>query len=141
MNHQIIKTVVRLLLPFILLYAFYIQWHGEISPGGGFQSGVIFASAFIVYSLVYDIESIKKILSVTMLQFISVIGVLIYACTGLATIILGGNFLSYNYLADNAISGQKLGIMLVEAGVGLTVFSVIMLIFYSFGDRPDASNR
>ena len=44
----ILKVVGRLFIPFILLFAFYVQFHGDYGPGGGFQAGVIFAAAFVL---------------------------------------------------------------------------------------------
>ena len=50
--------------------------------------------------------------------------------------LLGANFLDYDVLASRAVAGQHLGILLVELGVGLTVTSVMILLFYAFaGDR------
>ncbi len=135
-DHTVLKVIVRLLLPFILMYAFYVQFHGEASPGGGFQAGIIFASGFIVYSLVYDIELLKRIMPLMAVRVISALGILLYAGTGIVSIAKGGNFLDYSFLRLDNLQGQELGIMLIEIGVGMTVFSVIMLIFYSFGERP-----
>jgi multicomponent Na+:H+ antiporter subunit B len=48
---------------------------------------------------------------------------------------LGGNFLEYNVLSDNKIAGQHLGILVIEAGVGITVMAVMLIIFFSFAER------
>jgi multicomponent Na+:H+ antiporter subunit B len=61
--------------------------------------------------------------------------VLIYAGVGLETIILGGNYLDYNFLAHEPTHGQHLGIFLVELGVGTTVFSTMLLLYYAFAGR------
>ena len=50
-----------LLAPFIVLFALYVQFHGDFGPGGGFQAGVIFASAFILFALIYGIEHARQI--------------------------------------------------------------------------------
>ncbi len=114
------------------MYGLYVQMHGEYSPGGGFQAGVIFASAFILYCLIYGIEKVKKVISIDELRILSVIGVLTYAGVGVATMLMGGNYLDYDFLLDNPVSGQKLGIIIIELGVGITVFSVMLMIFYIF---------
>ena len=44
----ILRIGVKLLLPFILLFALYVQFHGELGPGGGFQAGVIAAGMLIL---------------------------------------------------------------------------------------------
>jgi len=134
-DHLILRVVAKLLIPFILLYALYIQMHGEYSPGGGFQAGVIFASAFILYCLVFGLRKTLKVISINELRILSAIGVLIYLGTGIVTMIMGGNFLDYSYLLANDVYGQRLGIMAVELGVGVTVFSVMLLIFLVFVQR------
>jgi multicomponent Na+:H+ antiporter subunit B len=133
MEHIVIKTVARILTPFIILYAFYIQFHGEYSPGGGFQAGVIAASAFIAYALGYDLDFATKKLSLRFLTILAAIGVLLYASVGVATMLLGGYFLEYTVLLENQKSAQQLGIVVIELGVGITVFAVMMIIFYVFG--------
>ncbi len=134
-DHVVLKVVVKLLLPFILMYALYIQAHGEYSAGGGFQAGVIFAVAFIAYSFTHDLESLQRILSLNLVRIMAVMGVLLYAGVGVVAMLVGGNFLNYSVFMLDNVQAQKIGIMLVELGVGITVFAVIMLFFYSFGGR------
>ena len=49
----ILRVVVKLLLPVILIFALYVQFHGDYGPGGGFQAGVAAAAAVILYGLVF----------------------------------------------------------------------------------------
>lgn len=136
MNDDIVlRVVVRLLVPFILMYGLYVQFHGEFSPGGGFQAGVICAAAFIAYALVHGLEETMMILPFGVVRVLSAMGLLLYAGVGVLTMLLGGNFLDYSVLSQDPVSGQKLGILVIELGVGITVFSVTMLIFYVFGER------
>lgn len=131
----VIRAVVRLLVPFILMYALYVQFHGEISPGGGFQAGVIGAAAFIVYALVYGLDRAERILSQGVVRVGSAMGALIYGTVGVVALIKGGPFLNYSTLLGDAVKGQELGIFSIEIGVGVTVFSVMMVIFYTFAER------
>jgi multicomponent Na+:H+ antiporter subunit B len=124
-----------MLLPFILLFALYVQLHGDYGAGGGFQAGVIFASAFILYDLVFGEGDARLILSPSLLQRLAAGGVLLYATVGLYGLLRGTHFLDYNRLLTDPIAGQHLGILLVELGVGITVFSVVLNIFYAFSGR------
>jgi len=133
----ILRVVARLLIPFILMYAFYIQLHGEYSPGGGFQAGVIFAAAFILYALIYGLDKTMKVIPLEALRVLSAIGVFTYVAVGLVTLVMGGEFLNYSVLLPNSVEGQKMGIMLIELGVGITVFAVMLLIFYVFAQRKE----
>ena len=137
MSRQIVlRIIAKLFIPFILLFALYVQFHGDYGPGGGFQAGAIFAAAFVLYGLVWGVEAAKQVVSPAVLQAGAALGVLIYAGTGLASLFLGGNFLDYNVLADDPIAGQHLGIFLVELGVGLAVAAVVTTIFLCFASRP-----
>ena len=53
----ILRVVVKLLLPVILIFALYVQFHGDYGPGGGFQAGVIFGAAFILYALIFGLDT------------------------------------------------------------------------------------
>ena len=136
MNEQVIlRVVTKLLIPFILLFGFYVIMHGEISPGGGFQGGVILAAAFILYALVFGVRQTRRVLWRRVSDALASIGVLIYAGVGVATILLGGLFLDYNLLNPaDAPAGQALGIILVELGVGITVAAVMITIFNELTD-------
>ena len=129
----IIRTVIAFLAPFIVLYGLYVQFHGDYSAGGGFQAGVICAAAFIAYALSTDIEKAAEIVPLSVVYRGSAAGALLYAAVGLLTMMRGGGFLSYDMLASEPTTGQHIGIFLVELGVGVTVFSVIMSIIYVFG--------
>lgn len=136
MNHNLIlKIVSKFLIPLIMLFAFYVQFHGDFGPGGGFQAGVIFSSAFILYTLVFGLDAAKKIIPPGLLKVLASLGVLIYAGTGVASLFLDGKYLEYNVLASTNIGGQHLGILVIELGVGITVASVMMIIFYAFTER------
>jgi len=131
-DNIVLSVVARLLMPFILLFALYVQFHGEVSPGGGFQAGVIFASAFVLFVLVYGIDAAEGIIPDGFLRGGIAGGVLLYAGVGLLGILLGSNFLDYNVLAADPKNGQHLGIVLIELGVGTTVASVVTAVFYAF---------
>lgn len=134
-HHIVLRIVAKLLAPFILLFALYVQFHGEYSPGGGFQAGVIFAAGSILYGLIYGIEKFRQVITPTWLRSLAALGVMLYIGVGLFTLLLGGNFLDYDVLAEHATHGQHLGILLVELGVGITVASVMMTLFMVFA-RP-----
>lgn len=130
-----LRVVAKLLIPMILIFALYVQFHGDYGPGGGFQAGVIFASAFILYSLIFGIENVRNVISFNLLRIVSALGLLLYIGVGISALIFGGNFLDYNVLATNPLSGQHIGIMLIEFGVGMTVAAVMMMMFFVFS-RP-----
>ena len=134
-HHNILHVISKILIPFILLYALYVQFHGEYSPGGGFQAGVLFATAFILYTMIYGLQAAYAVISPKVLYWSMVLGVLLYAGTGLASVFLGGNYLDYDVLAHDPVHGQHIGIILVELGVGICVAAVMMSVFFNFAGR------
>ena len=131
-DYLVLRVVTKLLTPFILLFALYVQFHGDFGPGGGFQAGVIFASGFILYALVFGMEAAERILPNGILRTGMALGVMIYASVGIAGLVLGGNYLDYSVLEHDPVHGQHLGISLIEFGVGTTVSAVMVTVFYTF---------
>ncbi len=131
-HHFVLKVIARLLLPSILLFALYVQFHGDFGPGGGFQAGVIFAAGFILYGLVFGLENVRRVMPPALVRILTASGLLLSAGVGVAGILLGGNYLDYAVLSSNPVAGQHLGIMLIELGVGITVASVMISLFYAF---------
>lgn len=136
----IIRVVTKILIPYILLFGLYVQFHGDYGPGGGFQAGVIFAAGLILYGLVFGLAELQNLVPIFVVQRLMAVGLLAYLSTGIATMLLGGNFLEYEvlehgFLAGFLPSGQHLGLFLIELGVGISVTSVMMMIFYAFAGR------
>lgn len=140
-HHLVLHVVAKLLIPMIMLFGLYVQFHGDYGPGGGFQAGVIFAAAFILYGLIFDVEVAQQVVPPALLQTAMALGVLLFAGVGVASMLLGGNFLDYDLLADDPVGGQHLGILLVELGVGITVASVMITIFFAFAGRGDGDSE
>ena len=118
-----------------MLFALYVQFHGDYGPGGGFQAGVIFAVGFILYGLIYGVDRLRDVIHPGLVRSLAALGVLLYAGVGIASILSGGEFLDYNVLAVDPVAGQHLGITLIELGVGITVASTMIILFYAFA-RP-----
>jgi len=135
-QHLILRVVSKLLIPFLFLFALYVQFHGDFGPGGGFQAGVIVAAAFVLYGLIFGLKQLQKVVPTSVLEIGVPLGVLIYAGVGVVNWLLGGNFLEYGTLSSsNPAGGQHVGILLIEAGVLVTVASTMLLIFYIFAGR------
>jgi len=134
-RHRVIQVVSKLFIPLILVFAFYVQFHGDFGPGGGFQAGVIFASAFILHGLIFGEGRTRLVLPPYMLRILMSAGVLLYAGVGVLSLLLGGNYLDYSVLAAESKHGQHWGIFAVELGVGLTVAAVMVSLFYCFSSK------
>ena len=133
--HTILQVVSKILIPFILLFALYVQFHGEYGPGGGFQAGVIFASAIILYGFLFGLPTACRVIPPPVVEFLAALGVLIYAVTGVLALLDGRSFLDYSVLAEGAVDAQHIGIIVVELGVGITVAAVMIRIYYAFASH------
>jgi multicomponent Na+:H+ antiporter subunit B len=134
-HHLVLRVVTKVLIGPILLFALYVQFHGDYGPGGGFQAGVIFAAAFIIYALVFGLETARRALPGRVVRWLLATGVLIYSGTGLVSFLFGNNYLDYSVLGATAQAGQHLGIILVEFGVGMTVSAVMVSTYYAFAGQ------
>ena len=136
---SILRVVSSLLIPYILLFGLYVQFHGDFGPGGGFQAGVIFAAGIILYGLVFGLDAARRVAPPAVVERIVAAGLLLYAGTGVGAMLMGGNFLDYGaYTPDHRSHGQHWGIFTIELGVGLTVTAVMITIFYCFAGRRRA---
>lgn len=134
-GYLVLRVIAKLLIPFILVFGLYVQFHGDFGPGGGFQAGVIVAAAVIFHALIYGLPRTQRVVPEWIIEIMVAAGVLIYAGVGIASMLLGGKFLDYSALMHDAVHGQHRGIFLVELGVGTTVAGVMLMIFYMFAGR------
>jgi multicomponent Na+:H+ antiporter subunit B len=136
LRHYLIPRMVgRMLIPFILLFGLYVQFHGEYGPGGGFQAGALIAASIILYALLEGESRALRVLPRGLLTGLIAGGALLYGAVGVTGMLLGGKFLDYSLLSSDPVSGQQLGILLIEAGVGITVTGVLLSIFHAFAAR------
>ena len=136
----VLRMIGKMLIPSIMLFALYVQFHGDFGPGGGFQAGVIAAAGFIFYALIYGVPAVRKVMPDALVETMVASGVLIYAGVGIAAIFLGGHFLDYSVLDHSSVHGQHRGIFWVEVGVATTVCGVMLKIFYMFTSRGDSED-
>ena len=133
----ILRVTAKLLIPLIMLFALYVQFHGDFGPGGGFQAGVIFAAGFILYAIIFGVGTARRVYPAWAGRVLLATGVLLYSGVGVFGLLMGGNFLNYSVLADTPLHGQHLGINLIELGVGITVSAAMVTIFFVFAGQVE----
>jgi multicomponent Na+:H+ antiporter subunit B len=131
----VLRIVGKLLIPYMIMFALYVQFHGDFGPGGGFQAGVISAAAIIFYALIYGLPAAQRLVPDAVVESMVAAGALLYLAVGFAGLGLGGNFLDYFVLDRDPVAGQHRGIFWVELGVLITVAGVMLKIFYMFAGR------
>ena len=143
-DNGILRIVARFLIPVIMLFGLYIQFHGEYSPGGGFQAGIVVAAGWILFTLIYGLKAGLEVIPEKAMYWLAVAGALLYALTGVASVLMGGRYLDFNAfepLFPSVQAAQQFGIITVEFGVGLTVATVVMLIYTFFVRRKSDWDR
>ncbi len=119
MTSRIVKTVSRTIIPFIFLFGIYIIIHGHLSPGGGFQGGVIMAMGVILIIISYGYDTFRDYTD--SLSLIETSGVAFFILMGLIGILAGKSFFS------------SMGtIWLLNIIIGLKVCSGIVLFYMLF---------
>lgn len=148
-EHVVIRRVSKFFIPFIQLFALYVIAHGDISPGGGFQGGVIIGASIILYIIAFGMKAGRTRVSEMLTDFMNSIGVMIYAGVGVACLLMGGAYLEYTKLAGSAGAGHgshaehalhlasHLGIYAIEIGIGIVVASVMITIFFETANTQD----
>ncbi len=133
MKSQVVPRVIaRMLIPFVIVFGFYVITHGEIGPGGGFQGGVILAVGVILHALVHGIEETRRALPRVWVDRMMAFGVLLYVSVGVVGLLSGNAFLDYSALGSEPHAAEALGMTLVETGVGITVAAVMVTLFDKF---------
>jgi multicomponent Na+:H+ antiporter subunit B len=134
-DYVVLRVTAKAMIAFMLLFALYVQFHGDFGPGGGFQAGVIVAASVVLYAIIYGLEAARAVVPDRVIESLIAGGVLLFAGVGIAGLLLGGNYLDYFVLSGDSVHGQHRGIFWVEAGVLLTVFAVMLKVFYLFASR------
>jgi multicomponent Na+:H+ antiporter subunit B len=129
------RVVTKLLFPFLMLFGLYVQFHGELGAGGGFQAGIIVAATVILFGLIFGLRAAHLIAPPRVVETLMPLGVLIFAGVGVAGLLAGGNYLDYFVLDQDSVHGQERGIFWVEIGVLVTVASTMIAIYYAFSGR------
>ena len=134
-DYLVLRVIAKLIIGFMLLFALYVQFHGDFGPGGGFQAGVIVAASLVLYAIIYGLSAARAVVPDRVVESLIALGVLLFGAVGVAGLLLGGNYLDYFVLSGDPVHGQHRGIFWVEAGVAITVSGVMLKIFYMFASR------
>ena len=131
----VFRVVAKIFIPFMLVFAMYVQFHGDYSPGGGFQAGVVAAATVIFYTIIFGLEAAQRIVPPRVVELMVPAGVGIFAGAGVASLLFGDNYLDYSHFGPDSPHGQEYGIIIIEFGVLVTVSGTMVAIFYSFIGR------
>lgn len=135
---KIVRTAANLLLPFILMFGFYVIIHGHLTPGGGFQGGAVMATGLAMMIAAHAFERIQGAFRKDLLKLVEGAGLVLFLATAISGFVVGKPFF-YNWIAQ---AGGLLGgmptvegnlntggiIPLLNVFVGLEVLGALTLI-------------
>lgn len=136
---DILDVVSRKLSPFILLFGCYLIAYGHLTPGGGFQGGVVLASGIILLILGKDAETIQRFFPLKAISFVEIFGLLGFLLVGLLGLLFSSHFLK-DFLP--LVSADELPhpgfIFLLNIIIGLKVGAgMTLLCFYLLKDDEE----
>jgi multicomponent Na+:H+ antiporter subunit B len=133
----VIQTVTRMMIPFLFMFGLSLIVHGHLTPGGGFQGGVIIGATFILLGLAFNKDEGRLAAPDGKVRLLASSGILIYIVVGFFGILAG-----YNFLANRCLNFPPFGelgelfsggsLFWINIGVGLTVSGIAIELFYAF---------
>lgn len=128
----IVRTVSRLLFPFMFLFGVYIVIHGHLTPGGGFPGGVIIAASVVMLLLAHGMERAKAKIADLQAEVAESLGGLILVGLGVFGVIVGiaflKNVLPLGTLGELFSAGN---LPVLNVGVSIKVAAGLVAIFYA----------
>ena len=141
MDDIIVKTITKIIIPFVQVYGIFIILHGHISPGGGFSGGTLIGTSLILYTLVFGIEKAEKKFSNRVSEIAESGGILLYMMIGLVGILFAGSFLTNQGAGfplgtpGSLLSGGMIPILMI--GIGIKVASTFITLFYTLIEEEE----
>ncbi|MFG3281412.1 MnhB domain-containing protein [Streptomyces sp. NPDC048111] len=132
----VVRRYALLMLPVALLCGLYVVAHGQLSPGGGFQGGVVVATGLHLLYIGADYRALERIRPVGRYEMGDAAGEAAYLVLGLAGLVGGSAFLAntlplgtFNTLASGGV------VPLLNAAVGMEVACAVVVLLARFLDQ------
>lgn len=128
----VVRVTAAVVAPFIFMFGMYIIIHGHYGPGGGFAGGVFAAVGVVLPRLTLPDTVSYRLIPASVGPIAGAVGLLIFLGAAIAPMLYGASFLDYGALENalmDAPRARYLGILVVEVGVGITVFGAMVMIF------------
>lgn len=125
-----VRTIIRALLPVVLVFGAYILTYGHLTPGGGFQGGMILVGALMSFYLAYGYEIVRRFNDED-LDRIEHVGALLYVLIGLVGLVLGGVFLANVFrggVPGTLFSGGTVPLLNFVVGFKVAAGTLIVLL-------------
>ncbi|MEV8523992.1 MnhB domain-containing protein [Streptomyces sp. NPDC052000] len=132
-----VRRYAMLTLPVALLVGLYVIAHGQLSPGGGFQGGVVVATALHLLYIGADYRALERIRPVGLYEVGDAAGEAAYLLLGAAGVLSGSAFLANTLLPYGTFNTLSSGgiVPLLNAAVGIEVACAVVVLLARFLDQ------
>ncbi len=131
---DVVSFIVRLLAPFIAIFAIYVILNGHISPGGGFQGGAILAALVIVTTVIIGRRQAEALVPLRVRRILQAAAPLAFVAVGIAGLLVFGDYLSFPKTEELRWLATA-WLMIIEIGIGVGGAAIIATIFWTMGDE------
>lgn len=118
-----LRVSTQAIMGMMIVFGVYIATHGQLTPGGGFQGGVILASTPILVYLAGDVQAFEKITGSALVKLAECGGAAGYGVIGILALPAGAHFLT-NFLplgtTGDIFSSGTIAVISVVVGVEVT---------------------
>lgn len=125
----ILDLVSRKLAPFMLLFGFYLLAYGHMSPGGGFQGGVVISSGVILLFVAQGVKAAESLFPFSTLSMTETVAFFLLLSAGVVGILAGIGFLGNPVARADVQTVPRAGLILVfNLLIGIKVGAGVSLI-------------
>ncbi|MFI8235186.1 MnhB domain-containing protein [Streptomyces sp. NPDC085900] len=132
-----VRRYALVVLPVALLSGLYVIAHGQLSPGGGFQGGVVAATALHLLYLGADYRALERVRPIGVFEVGDALASSAYLVTGLAGLVAGTAFLANTLLPYGTFNTLSSGgtVPLLNAAIGMEVACAVVILLARFLDQ------
>lgn len=132
-----VRRYALLVLPVALVTGLYVIAHGQLSPGGGFQGGVVAATALHLLYLGADYRALERVRPLAVYEISDALAVSSYLVLGAAGVLAGTAFLANTLLPYGTFNTLSSGgtVPLLNAAIGMEVASAVVVLLANFLDQ------
>jgi multicomponent Na+:H+ antiporter subunit B len=124
----VVAFIIRLTAPFIALFGAFVIFEGHVSPGGGFQGGVILGALLVLLSLVLGRDAGRPLVPVALVRWLQAAAPLTFACVGLLGLAQTGALLGYPAEPERQAL-RELMMITLDVGIGIGGAMIILGLF------------
>jgi multicomponent Na+:H+ antiporter subunit B len=132
-----VRRYALVILPVAVVCGLYVIAHGQLSPGGGFQGGVVVATALHLLYLGVDYRALERVRPLGLYEVGDALAACGYLVTGLAGLLAGTSFLANTLLPYGTLNTLSSGgtVPLLNAAIGMEVACAVVVLLARFLDQ------